>query len=212
MLDIEKNKEKFCALLRGTGRKGVDEVITGLEKLGFFEAPASSKFHLAEKGGLCAHSLNVYEQALSIMSSMSVPGFKERVTIESVVIASLLHDVCKAEIYKVETKRRRRPDGVWEDYQGYSVDYSHFPMGHGEKSVTRLLLLGLEMTQEEMLAIRWHMSNWSLSQDSESKGNYGAAQDKCELLAVITAADVLATAIGEGPIASKFYADRQGIG
>ena len=46
------NKDKFIELLRSTGRNGVEETINQLEKLGFFEATASTKFHLAYEGGL----------------------------------------------------------------------------------------------------------------------------------------------------------------
>ena len=50
------NKDYFIQILRSTGREGVDEVIAGLESLGFFEAPASTVFHLNEPGGLLRHS------------------------------------------------------------------------------------------------------------------------------------------------------------
>lgn len=57
------DKERFCELLKGTGRPGVEKVIAGLAELGFFEAPASTRFHGCEPGGMLKHSLNVYEQA-----------------------------------------------------------------------------------------------------------------------------------------------------
>ena len=59
-----ENKDRFIEALKATGRSGVDAVLAGLEELGFFDAPASTRFHGAEKGGLLAHSLNVYDQAL----------------------------------------------------------------------------------------------------------------------------------------------------
>ena len=34
-------KERFCEILKATGRPGVDKVLAGLEELGFFAAPAS---------------------------------------------------------------------------------------------------------------------------------------------------------------------------
>ena len=39
--DME-DKERFCELLKATGRTGVDKVLAGLEELGFFAAPAST--------------------------------------------------------------------------------------------------------------------------------------------------------------------------
>ena len=54
---IAANKDKFIELLQSTGRKGVDTMIGVLEELGFFSAPASTRFHLAYEGGLLEHSL-----------------------------------------------------------------------------------------------------------------------------------------------------------
>lgn len=56
---IVANKNKFIELLQSTGRKGVDEMIAVLEELGFFAAPASTRFHLSYEGGLLEHSLGV---------------------------------------------------------------------------------------------------------------------------------------------------------
>ena len=60
----------------------------------------------------------------------------------------------------------------------------------------RLLRWGLEMTDDEIMAIRWHMSGFDLAfQSPEAKGNYAMATDMCPLLAVLKAADGLASHI-----------------
>ena len=41
------NKEIFSSLLRTTNRLGIKKTLTVLENIGFFEAPASRKDHLA---------------------------------------------------------------------------------------------------------------------------------------------------------------------
>lgn len=139
-------KEEFIALLKETGREGVDYVIEDLEDLGFFEAPASSAFHLNRDGGLVEHSLNVCRVALKLRESMV--DMDESLAMElpkdSIIIASLLHDACKADIYKPVIKKHKNKYGVWEDKPGYDVDYSNFPLGHGEKSVIMLLRSGLD--------------------------------------------------------------------
>ena len=61
----------------------------------------------------------------------------------------------------------------------------------------RLLKWGLELTDEEMVAIRWHMSGFDLSDAPEARGNYGAALEKTPLLALLIAADLLASHILE---------------
>lgn len=200
MENIESLKTRFTELLKSTNRSGIDKVLDGLEKLGFFTAPASSKHHLAEKGGLLQHSLNVYEQA-ALIREIEVgmkPELAEKLPNESIIIASLLHDVCKAEIYKIELKNKKNEQtGQWEKVPQYVAHYEHCPMGHGEKSVIRLLRMGLELTNDEILAILWHMGAWDLSDSFEAKGNFNAAGDKSPLLAVIIAADGLATRITE---------------
>lgn len=198
-MNIEDNSNKFREILRSTNRKGVDEVIDGLEKLGFFQAPASSKHHLAYAGGLVQHSLNVYCQADAIRTAQIRLDAKmeERLPMDSIIIASLLHDVCKAEIYKPVQKFRKNAEGHWENYPGWDFDYSHCPLGHGEKSVIRLLRMGLEMTTEEIAAIRWHMAGWDLSAYREAKENFSKACDLYPLLSVLIAADELATRITE---------------
>ena len=196
---IEENKELFITLLRGTGRKGIDNVIEGIEKLGFFKAPASAKHHLAEEGGLLQHSLNVYAQAVMISGDQKSlhPQISDKIPVESIAITALLHDVCKADVYRQVEKFRKDKDGRWEKYLAYENDQSHCPLGHGEKSVIRLMKMGLDLTEDEIYAIRWHMAGWDLSDYSESRDSFGRACDKCPLLSVIIAADELATRITE---------------
>lgn len=57
---------KFKELLLSTNRKGMENVIERLEELGFFKAPASTKFHLNHEGGLLEHSMNVCDIALEL--------------------------------------------------------------------------------------------------------------------------------------------------
>lgn len=199
MANIEANKEKFISLLVNTGRGHIHAVIEALEKSGFFTAPASTKYHGAYEGGLCEHSLNVYRQAMEVYNAelQLDPKKVEGIHNDNIAIAALLHDVCKADIYKTEQKFRKDANGRWQTYTGYGVDYSSFPLGHGEKSVIWLLKHNLEMTDEEILAIRWHMTKWDMSDGQEARSNFGAAVEKTPLVPIIAAADQLATWITE---------------
>lgn len=193
-------KEIILSLLLSTGREGIESVIYNLKETDFFEAPASAGHHLNTPGGLVQHSLNVYEMSHRIkMQLLEVkPELEERLQNDSIIIASLLHDVCKAGIYTPAIKKRKTKMGYWQEYQGYEIDYSGFPMGHGEKSVIMLLQWGLKMTEDEMLAIRWHMSAWDLAlQSYEAKECLNNASEKCPLLKVIQAADGLASGVLE---------------
>lgn len=198
---IRANKEEFCRLLRSTQREGIDYVIEDLEKLGFFEAPASTHFHLSQDGGLVEHSLNVCRCAMRLRETSIAmrPDLAEQLREDSVILSALLHDVNKADIYKPTVKRRfNKLTGKTEDYATYDVDYSHFPMGHGEKSVIVLLLSGLMLRDEEMLAIRWHMAAWDLPFHSpEARSNLNTARDLHPLCGLIQCADTLASSVIE---------------
>lgn len=194
------NKEKFIELLQSTQRKGIEETIGMLDASGFFNAPASTKFHLNYEGGLLEHSLSVCRIAIMVRKQLIAirPELEVKLPMDSVYLITLLHDVCKAEIYKRATKRRKNEQGYWEDYLGYDVDYSDFPAGHGEKSVIVLLQSGLELTKEEIIAIRWHMNAWDLPfQSWEATSSINAARAKTPLLGLLQAADGLSANVIE---------------
>jgi hypothetical protein len=139
--------------------------------------------------------MNVCDMALELRELIirKKEGLRVSLPKESVIIAALLHDVCKADIYKPAVKRHKNEHGIWCDVPGYDVDYSNFPVGHGEKSVIWLLQNGLKLTADEIMAIRWHMTAWDLAfQSPEMKGNLNAARERCPLMALIQAADGLA--------------------
>lgn len=179
----------------------MDAVIAKLDESGFFDAPASSRFHLSCKGGLMEHSMNVYEAALFVREQIIQrrPELEEQLPLDSVAICALLHDTCKTDIYKEGILSRKNADGYWEKYVGYQVDYNTgLPLGHGEKSVILLLSWGLELKPEEMLAIRWHMSAWDMPmQSAEHKESFNAAKVKSPLVSLIQTADGIATGLLE---------------
>ena len=110
-------------------RPGSEKLLDWLDKkTDFFTAPASTRFHGACEGGLCMHSLNVYH---ALHDSFFTEGENE----ESYAICALLHDLCKANYYKLGTRNvKNEATGQWEKAPFYSVD-DLFPYGHGEKSV-----------------------------------------------------------------------------
>ncbi len=199
-MDRAKDREEFEKLLKDTGREGMDYVLADLDDLGFFEAPASAGHHLNKAGGLVRHSLNTYHAAMAVYNGMKElePSLAAEVKPESIAIAALLHDVCKADIYKRTTKKRRDQLGNWVDSEGYKVSYRNFPMGHGEKSVIWLLCAGLALNDDEMLAIRWHMGAWGLNMNSlEDTRSYDTARKIYPLVSIIHSADTLAASLLE---------------
>ena len=144
-------------------REGAVAMLKWLEnETDFFKAPASTNKHLAQPGGLVIHSLNVWRRLREItvrdLTDRDAPGVRHlsEAEEETVAVLGLLHDVCKAGVYHQETKRRKNPDtGKWEDYLGYTFR-DPFPLGHGEKSLF-LITRHMALTEEEAMAIRWHM-------------------------------------------------------
>lgn len=200
IIEKEKNKDEIIKLLKGTKREYIEDVIDELCENGFFEAPASTRFHLNMEGGLAQHSLNVCKMGIMLRKQLlqEDPELTELLPEDSVIIVSLLHDVCKSDIYKKCLKKRKNNFGQWEEVEGYEVDYKNFPLGHGEKSVIMVLRMGFNLTDEEIMAMRWHMSAWDLAfQSPDIKGNYNKAKEICPLCALLQCADNLAANILE---------------
>ena len=89
-------KQEITELLESTKREGIKNLIKDLSERGFFESPASTRFHGAYDGGLLEHSHNVY-----ILFNRFVRELRQDIKInkDSVILCSLLHDVCKAGMY-----------------------------------------------------------------------------------------------------------------
>lgn len=119
-------------------RPGADKLLAWLETTDFFEAPASTRFHLARPGGLVEHSVHVYERLKALVGEddyLDEYLFGAKATPdESIAICGLLHDICKANFYTVEMRNRKNEQGQWEKYPFYVVN-DQLPYGHGEKSV-----------------------------------------------------------------------------
>lgn len=196
---LQKNKERFTSILTATGRPGMDYVLEDIEALGFFEAPASRQGHGSYPGGLLEHSLNVYDAAMDVRSDIlrRRPDLEKELAEDSVAIASLLHDVCKSNLYRLTKRKRRNEIGTYEEFTEYEIHDELFPIGHGEKSAIMLVGSGLELSDEELLAIRWHMGPWNMSKEDERY--YRQSQKNSPLPGLIHVADTIASALLERP-------------
>lgn len=190
--NINKNADQFLALCReNIKRPGLEPFLSWLlRETDFEKAPCSTKYHLNVPGGLCQHSMNVYTVLMSLASDFGYDITKQA---ETLSIISLFHDVCKVNFYK-PTMLSKKIAGRWESVPGYEVD-DLLPLGHGEKSCM-LILRYMPLTDEELLAIRWHMGPY----DDACKGSYlqlGNAQAKSKLVTLLHCADLLATQMME---------------
>ncbi|MEG1579939.1 MAG: HD domain-containing protein [Bacteroidaceae bacterium] len=196
---IEFNKNRYLEICRETiKRDGLEDLLAYLEKSDFFRAPSSRGFHLNEDGGLCKHSLNVFEAAMAIYQRVLLPKIEngeavvtEKLSEESLAIATLFHDLCKVNIYHKAERWKKDEKGRWQSYNGYELK-DNFPFGHGEKSCI-MIHWYLKLKQEELLAIRWHMGMFEATeQGSITRFAFRDAMAKSPLVAIVQAADMLA--------------------
>lgn len=178
-------KEQFINLLRQTNREGIENLIAFLEKTDFFMAPASTRFHGSYEKGLLEHSLKVYEILKEKVKGLSIDlEIKE----DSLIIIALLHDICKANYYKVDYRNAKNAMGEWEKVPYYTVDDT-IPYGHGEKSVM-MISEYIKLTVEEKYCIRWHMG---FTEPKELYTTLGQAFKKYPLALLVHEADLEAT-------------------
>ncbi|MBR2405771.1 MAG: HD domain-containing protein [Clostridia bacterium] len=186
-------KERFIEVYKQhIHREGADKFLEYLQSNAsdFFEAPASTRFHLSHKGGLCEHSLNVYDCLVSYLNRVN-NTYGLQFSEESIALVSLLHDVCKINVYRPGTRNVKR-DGKWETVDTFEFD-DQLPYGHGEKSV--YILSGyMRLTREEAFAIRYHMG----FAGTEDERNVGKAFEMFPLAFALSVADMEATYFVEG--------------
>ena len=184
-------KKKFIAIYNAKiKREGADKLLAYLEECDFFTAPASTRYHGSHPGGLCEHSINVYE---CLCDYLKRPRAREiygmNYSEETIAIVSLLHDVCKTNFY-VETTRNVKEDGVWKTVPYYSIE-DQLPYGHGEKSVY-IVSSYMKLTREEAFAIRYHMG-FSESNNVTYLNNVGKAYEMFPIAFAVSVADMEAS-------------------
>ncbi|WP_035764772.1 hypothetical protein [Butyrivibrio sp. NC2002] len=199
MINQEENVKRFEELMGSVERDGVKELMDYIRnKTDFYNAPASTQFHLACDGGLLQHSLNVYDCLVAKKQSPVWKNIIEAIPEESLIIMALLHDLCKVNFYVKGTKNQKTYDPekvvaaenwqvkhddkgnyIWETVLRYEINDT-MPLGHGEKSVM-LINCFMKLKTPEIFAIRWHMGF------SEEKSQYKAVGDAMEKYPIVLA-------------------------
>jgi len=201
---IETNKQRFIDILSSVDRPGIQELLAWLEKTDFYVAPSSATYHNNCKGGLCAHSLNVYDVARKLESEvmpMSNKTCQHQYTEDELKVSCLLHDLCKIAFYVPKEKvwkDESAPYGQqWKKYQGYEI-VDKLPLGHGEKSVMMAQQF-IKLSLNEMVAIRWHMGAFSpaITIDPYEKPAYNQAINEWPLAVLVAYGDQLASMLVE---------------
>lgn len=158
--ELLKQREEIITLLRSTNREGIDVLIKFLDKSKYFFCWGSFKHH-KYVGGLAEHSLGVCKIALEENKGCDR---------DSVIIASLLHDLCKV-------------------YYDFPEERGYY--GHGTKSVLILEdYLNFKLTDEERRAIRFHMWGKCHVRDEYTMKQFSIAETE-ELWRLIHTSDCL---------------------
>lgn len=196
---MENNKNKFLTIVKEKiHRDGINELVNYLEKSDFFTAPASSRFHSDHEGGLCEHSINVYERLRD--NVLKEYGDFNTYSEETIAICGLLHDLCKIEYYKTDY-RNVKENGEWVKKPYYTVD-EKLPYGHGEKSV--YIINGfIRLTREEALAINWHMGGFDARVGSGTSFALSDCYRHFPLALWLHVSDIVATYIDENSLLKK---------
>lgn len=167
-------------------RQGAEELLEWIKRTDFFTAPASTRYHCACEHGLVMHSVSVF-------NTMVEKHFDpETDSMESFAICALLHDLCKAQFYKISTRNvKNEKTGQWEKVPYYSIE-DQFPYGHGEKSVF-LIERKMRLKIEEAAAIRWHMGEFG----DKNSNTISQAYDRYPLAVKLHLADLESTFLRE---------------
>lgn len=194
--NVEENKKRFKEIYsEKITRRGADKLLEWLESDGsdFFTSPASTRYHGAYEGGLCEHSIHVYECLRDYLAREKVKNeYGIEYSDESIAIVALLHDLCKVNLYRTSYRNAKNEQGVWEKVPYYEY-HDTLPYGHGEKSV--YIVSGfMRLTRDEAMAIRWHMG----FSGEENTNTIGKALEMFPLALAAHIADMEATFYIEG--------------
>lgn len=166
-MDEKEMRETIGTLLMSTEREGIDKLLGYLECDGFFTSPASTKFHRCCTGGLMQHSWNVYQTLKEYTEKFRFRQSPGQILLpvmrENIIIAGLLHDVCKIGAYIGNSAPYK-----WNRAQ---------PKGHALLSLVRIAkYIKLEKIEEMM--IKFHMGTYGTLEFGSYCSEYPIRGDK----------------------------------
>ncbi len=187
-------RDRFIGIFKSKiKREGADKLLDFImsPSSDFFTAPASARYHSAYEGGLCEHSLNVYDCLCAYLDrDVAREKYGLNYSDETIAIVSLLHDLCKMNVYKVSYRNVKNEQGTWEKVPYFEFDDT-LPYGHGEKSVYMITPF-MKLTREEAFAIRYHMG-FSNVETQMAINSVGKAFEMFPLAFALSTADMEAT-------------------
>ena len=142
--------------LMKTKREGIVDLLDYMNEIGFLEAPCSGGNHLAKKGGLAEHSVNVLTIAEKIGVAL-LGGARYNEVQDSVVIAALLHDLGKCGDYEkpMYVDNILKSSGKQSDAKPFKRNPELSAVPHAVRSI-KLATLFIDLTEAEEWAILCH--------------------------------------------------------
>lgn len=167
-------------------KKRIATVLDWLAGTDFYTAPASTIYHGSFVGGLLIHSLEVYNQIISLHK---LPQFND-VSFSSAALVALTHDWCKIGMYESYDKNvKNQTTGQWEQVKAFRRNQIGVPLGHGAASMFLAQRLFPSLEVDEALAIRWHQSRWNVCEPEQNE--FQLANETCPLVHLLQFADQL---------------------
>lgn len=197
-MDISKNKAQFIELLEtNVKRDGIKDLIRNLESSDFFTAPASTQYHSAVPGGLCQHSLNVYNRLIKDLKSDFISLEKCPFSLETLAIVALLHDLSKMNYYETSERNTKDEKGNWIKVPYIKVRDDAFLFGtHSVNSFYQASFF-ICLTHEENIAILHHMGGKDYSDSINDSALTSKIFNQYPLALYLHIADIEATFIDE---------------
>lgn len=169
-------------------------ILSKLDEMAFFEAPASIKHHGAYAGGLFDHSFAVASALVSLTQRLELKWLRP----ESPYIVGMFHDLCKTELYGITMIENH--SGIFADGKEIGNTFNKewirrensLMPDHGALSIILAQQL-VSLTKEEIACIRWHMG--AFEKDTSLWSCYGTAIETYPNVLYSHTADMIASRI-----------------
>lgn len=179
---MKRNKKRFLELISSIKNEDADiaGLVKWLEKSDFFTAPATTRYHGSYAGGLCAHSLRVYDNLVKLASIFATrfepqwdtdaQGNPIKETLRTVEvnqysadtlkIVALMHDIGKTNHFTTYMRNiKNETTGKWEQKQEFKVKDANerFIYGNHEQNSEFMAHAFFPLSVEESSAILNHL-------------------------------------------------------
>lgn len=200
MEQIEENKRRFIDIVKSIEVDfDIDSFIFYLEDGDFFYAPATATHSYAYDGGLCQHSLDVYD-TLCVLCSLDVDNDLDA---NSIKVVGLFHDLYKMNYYekyaqnkKVYTENGSKRDNFgkfeWVSSEAFKIKDQAERLVYGDSAFTSYMILSkfIPLTDYEIVALVNH--NCGMDNGYSNK-DLGAILNTNKLAIYLHSADMICT-------------------